>query len=402
MPLSYWRAFASGAARDEAVFQARIIERLGVQTRAFPIGRARSGIYLLAKLAMLSGRSKVLMSPYTIPDVVTMVMLAGATPVFYDFYPDSTSCNIEGLAEEIDGDTACVFITHYHVNEPGIDKIAEICRSRGVYLFDDCALSFGGMIDGKPMGSVTDASVFSFSSFKLLNFFWGGMITTRDPELGALIEDTIAQWPRLRSNDYLSPARAIFKYDVASRPPFFSSLVFPMLRRRLDKAEQASGLEYVRIETDQLNATLTSRPSLAAFGEWSRKLSKIDAWLLHRRLIAEIYRRHVGAHMVSADTSNADRAGACFVNFPVLVPPEWREEIIRAMMLSGYDVGRSLYPNAHRHPKFGAVEGRSANVDRLVSGLIYLPTHFGVSESYATNIGVHLAGQLERLVGRGA
>ena len=394
MPLSYGRLLAGGTPRDEELFRAKIAERLGTDIVATPIGRARSGIYVLAKVAMGGGRRKVLMSPFTIPDVVTMVTLAGGEPVFFDFEPDSTFCSLDSLRILIDNDTACVFITHYHVNEPRLLEIAELCRTNGAYLFDDCALAFGGSVDDRPIGTLTDASVFSFSSFKLLNYFWGGMITTRDRQIAKIIETTVAQWPRLGARDYVLPARACLKYDLASSPPLFGSLVFPLIKNRLKRSTRDGGLEYIRIETDSLNPTLTSRPSLSAFAEWWPKLDRVDGWLAHRRAIAGIYRQGIGRHMVSGNTPETILKGSCFVNFPVIVPRERCGEISRAIMLSGYDVGRSLYPNAHRHPKFTKVVGQSDNVDRLVNSTIYLPTHFGVSEAYAEAIAERLASEI--------
>jgi dTDP-4-amino-4,6-dideoxygalactose transaminase len=97
--------------------------------------------------AVRSGRRRVLLSPYTIPDVVTMVILGGE-PVFFDFEPNSTSCEINLFDSLINDHTACAMITHYHVNEPRLAEITGLCRARGVFLFDDCAISFGGwMID---------------------------------------------------------------------------------------------------------------------------------------------------------------------------------------------------------------------------------------------------------------
>lgn len=394
MPLSYWRVIAGGAAKDEKQFSAKISERLGAETRAFPVGRARVGIYLLVMLAIRDGRRKVLMSPFTIPDVVTMVILAGGEPVFYDFLPNSTACDVNGLATQIDNQTACVIITHYHVNEPHLRALGDLCRAHGALLFDDCAISFGGAIDSQPMGTLTDASVFSFSSFKLLNYFWGGLITTRNTQLAERIHDAMSEWPRLRRQDYLRPARGCLKYDLASRPFLFNSLAFPLIRHRLRKHGHGSSLEHQRVETNDLNPTLTSRPSLAAFAEWWPKLAHIDTWLERRRRIAGIYRHVLAARMVSADTPTAHLAGACFVNFPVLVPRERCPGIITSMMLSGYDVGRSLYPNAHRHPKFTLVKGRSFHVDDLVARTVYLPTHFGVSEAYAEEIAERLVGEI--------
>jgi len=89
MAMAYRRVFGGGAARDEQRFLEGIAQRLGRDTAAIPVGRARAGIYLLARHAVRGKRRRVLMSPFTIPDVVTMVALAGAEPVFYDFEPST-------------------------------------------------------------------------------------------------------------------------------------------------------------------------------------------------------------------------------------------------------------------------------------------------------------------------
>ena len=64
------------------------------------------------------------------------------------------------------------------------------------------------------------------------------------------------------------------------------------------------------------------------------------------------------------------------------------------MMLAGYDVGRSLYPNAHEHPKFTKIAGQTDNLSRLVTSTLYLPTHFGVSAAYAKSIAERLANEI--------
>jgi dTDP-4-amino-4,6-dideoxygalactose transaminase len=390
IPMSYWRLLLKSGEREEAEFSSEMVELLGQETHVFPVGRARAGIYLLAKLATTGRRRKFILSPYTIPDVVTMVRLAGATPVFYDFMPDSTACDVEALASLIDAETAAVMITHYHVNEPSLDKIAAICRENGIYLFDDCAIAFGGTVEGRRVGTLTDASVESFSSFKLVNYFWGGAITTANSELAQGISEIIADWPRLRSKDYFAPAQAVLKYDVASRPPVFGSLVFPRFRDRARRSSAPAGLEHTRIETEELNSTLMSRPALEAFAEWSPKLARIEESLARRRVIAEIYRDYLGSEMVSSGAAEGRVDGGCFVNFPVLAPQDGRDEIARRMIAGGYDVGRSLYPNCHAHPRFRDMDGRSDNVANLVSRVIYLPTHFGVPEEYAHRIATFL------------
>ena len=145
-------------------------------------------------------------------------------------------------------------------------------------------------------------------------------------------------------------------------------------------------LENVRIETTSLNSSLTSRPSLAAFAEWNHKAGKVDEWLTHRRGLAEVYLSFFGEHMVSSKQAQEVLNGSCFVNFPVIVPETRRDAICREMILSGFDVGRSLYPNVHRHENYDTLEGWSANVDKLTRSSIYLPTHFATSKRYAEAI----------------
>jgi perosamine synthetase len=390
MPLCYPRFLLGGRKLSEAGFIRKINDRLGPEIGPIPLGRARSGFYLLAKLAVKGARRQVLMSPFTLPDLVTMVQLAGGEPVFYDFEKDSTAASLENLFARIGDQTACVFVTHYHVNEPHLPEIAALCRAQGAYLFDDCALAFGGTIDGHPIGTLTDASVFSFSAFKLLNYFWGGLITTRDGDLSARAKGIVGNWPRLPSKGYLAALKACLRYDVASRPLAYGLAVFPTLRMKLKRSSSAKGLEHIRVETDTLDPSLTSRPSLAALSEWDAKIGEIDGWLAKRREVAAIYRRRLGRYMVSADTSDRAFSEACFVNFPIIVPGGRCDEVVRRMILDGYDVGRSLYPNSQRHPKFCTVPGETANVDKLVANTLYLPTHFGVTTNYAEEIADHL------------
>jgi perosamine synthetase len=396
MPLSYARAFGGGSNADEDRFLDEIRRRFGADTQSIPIGRARMGIHLLTKLAVDGERRRVLMSPFTIPDVVTMVVLAGGEPVFYDFEPDSTAASLTSLRALIDERTAAVIITHYHVNERRVSEIATLVRGHGAYLFDDCAISFGGSIGGKPIGTLTDASVFSFSTFKLLNYFWGGLITTRDATLAGRIRQMVGQWPRLTAKDYRAAVKACFRYDLASRPVIFKRMVFPLVQSRVKKSAASRGLEHIRIETGAINPTLTSRPALAAFAEWAPKLARTEDWLAERRALAAIYRRTLHGLMVGVDTPEEIITGSCFTNFPVLLPQDRVPEIARALMLAGFDVGRALYPNAHRHPKFTGVAGHSTNVDRMVASTIYLPTHFGVSADYARAIAAKVLEEVGR------
>jgi perosamine synthetase len=169
-----------------------------------------------------------------------------------------------------------------------------------------------------------------------------------------------------------------------------SRLVFPLffaLRRRIiDSGEIVDVLPLSRIETVSLDDTITSRPALAALGEWSRKFSDIADILTHRRLIAAVYDRHFRRISVSAETPEERRAEAGFVNYPIVVSRNSRDKIYRALLANNYDVALSLYPNVHEMESFTDIAGRTTNVSALVRSIITLPTHTRVTPAYAERL----------------
>lgn len=69
---------------------------------------------------------------------------------------------------------------------PQFDAIAELCRARGVLLFEDAAHAHGSTHHTRPAGSLADAAAFSFYPTKVLTTGEGGMITTNDARVAAL------------------------------------------------------------------------------------------------------------------------------------------------------------------------------------------------------------------------
>jgi hypothetical protein len=81
------------AGDDVARFEQEIC-RLSSSRHAVAMPQARVGIHLALKsLIRRSGRRKVILSPYTIYDVVNMVISAGGIPVFVDV--DANNGNID-------------------------------------------------------------------------------------------------------------------------------------------------------------------------------------------------------------------------------------------------------------------------------------------------------------------
>ena len=384
-PLQYFRSSLRRDGASEESFEAKLASYLSCNVRVKAIGRARAGLYLLAKDTVSGKRNKVILSPYTIPDVINMIRFAGGEPVFVDALPNSTNVDLDHLSELIDERTCCVIVTHYHFNQSRMKEIRDLLASKDILLFDDCALALGGSTFEGRIGSCTDGSVFSFSGFKALNFFWGGAVSTRSAELANRVSAEVEKWPRLRLVQYSEQIAKIVKYDLMTRNVVFSTLTFPLLRWRALR-RQGELLPMVRVDTKELDATILSRPSSQAIREWDRKLGLVDQFIHHRRAIAAIYNRVLHDRLISRETAAEVREGSCLVNYPICVDPELRTDIYKKIIASGFDVGLSLYPNVHEMQGFDKIAGRSQNVSRLVRSVITLPTHFRISEEYAARL----------------
>ena len=194
-----------------------------------PVARARTGIYLAVKSVVRPGR-KVVLSPYTIHEVVNMVICAGGVPVFADIERETCNANPTLCAELIDEETDAVLVTHLHGLAMELDELAEVCRGRGVALIEDAAQSFGTKLHGRPVGGIGDAGVFSFGMYKNLTSFLGGLVVTRDAELFDRIAGEAASYPAQPLRDIVAEALNALTTDVATWPPLFGPLVYPLFR----------------------------------------------------------------------------------------------------------------------------------------------------------------------------
>lgn len=160
-----------GGERQVAVLEAALAERTGLP-HAVCTPMCRVGIHLALRGLIRPG-SEVILSPYTIADVVNMVIAAGGRPRFADI--EGESCNIDPAEVErlIGPATGAVLVTHLHGLAAPVREIGELCRRHGVPLLEDAAQAFGARIDGAWAGTVGDAGIYSLGTYKNINAWYG-------------------------------------------------------------------------------------------------------------------------------------------------------------------------------------------------------------------------------------
>ena len=193
------------------------------------VPQARMGIYWAVKAVIKPGQ-KVILSPYTIVDVINMVICADGVPVFADV--ERGTCNIDPVEVEklIDKDTGAVLITHLHGLVCPVDRIIEICKRHHVPLIEDAAQAFGAKFNGKFAGSFGDIGIYSFGRYKNLISFYGGMVVTPHTEIQKKIRSELEAFPYMETGEIGKRVLGCLAKDIATAPFIFQQFVYRIFR----------------------------------------------------------------------------------------------------------------------------------------------------------------------------
>jgi perosamine synthetase len=113
------------------------------------------------------------------------VVKARARVEFVDCNTTDLCLSFEDLKRKIDEfKPAAVWVVHIggHIAFE-IDKIAALCRDKGIILLEDCAHAHGASWNGRKAGAWGDAGVYSFYATKTITTGEGGTLVTRHPGL---------------------------------------------------------------------------------------------------------------------------------------------------------------------------------------------------------------------------
>lgn len=145
-------------------------------------------IYLILKAMGIGDGDEVIVPSNTFIATALAVSYVGARPVFVEPQIRTYNIDVNRIEEKISRRTKAVIAVHLQGRPADMDPISMIARNYGLRIIEDAAQAHGSHYKGKMVGSLSDASAFSFYPGKNLGALGdGGCITTNSKELAEKI-----------------------------------------------------------------------------------------------------------------------------------------------------------------------------------------------------------------------
>lgn len=142
-----------------------------------------SAIFSMFEAIGLRNKDEVLCPVYTFHATVSPMMYFGATPIFCDS-DDEGNISFDSIKEKYTNNTRAVIVTHmWGTPIKDIQKIADFCKEKHIYLLEDCSHAHGAEIYGKKVGTFGDIAAWSLQGQKTITGGEGGIILTDSKKL---------------------------------------------------------------------------------------------------------------------------------------------------------------------------------------------------------------------------
>lgn len=172
---SLW--WSRGARCEE--FETRFREFVNAEY-AVSVNSCTSALHLALACCDVGAEDEVITSPMTFCSTANVIVHQGATPVFCDIDSETGLIDADKIEELITPKTKVILPVHYGGQSCDLDKINAIGKRYNLKVVDDAAHATAAKYKGKMIGSLCDATAFSFYATKNLATGEGGMLTTNN------------------------------------------------------------------------------------------------------------------------------------------------------------------------------------------------------------------------------
>lgn len=163
-------------------FEARLAQAAGAEY-AVAVSNGTAALHIACMAAGLKAGDEVITTPLTFAASANCARYCGAVPVFADIDAGTFQISPESIERQITPNTKAIIPVHYAGVSCDMDAIGEIAARNHLIVIEDAAHAIGTAYKGRPIGSISDMTEFSFHPVKTITTAEGGAVTTNNREL---------------------------------------------------------------------------------------------------------------------------------------------------------------------------------------------------------------------------
>ena len=152
------------------------------------VSSATAALEIALQVAGIGPGDEVITPAMTFFAAPSMIVRAGATPVFVDVEPGTRNLDLAAAEARVGPRTRAIMPTHFAGLPCDMDVLYALAARHGLRVIEDAALAIGSSWRGKPIGSFGDMCVFSFHPNKNVTAIEGGALVVRDEREAQLVE----------------------------------------------------------------------------------------------------------------------------------------------------------------------------------------------------------------------
>lgn len=366
------------AGNETGKTEAEICRYLGIK-HCILAPQGRLGIYFGLKALITEEKYEVIVSPYTIYDVINMITLAGGTPVFVDCRYETANIDPNEISAKITKNTCGVIATHLHGLSCEMRPIIDLCKQHNIYLMEDTAQALGVTHDGQKLATLGDIGFLSFGRAKNINAFFGGAMVTNNDKLAADIRADMKNLPQESLGPLIKRILHCTLGSILTHPAVFSLLTIHIFKSALKK-KGSSVMKTMQTEANPIRrkkmpANFLVRPTSMQAYLVRKQIAKVDDNFKHRAAIAEIYRKGLkdsNGFMMQVEHEGVEHG---YFQFPVMMKN--CDELVIYLLERDIDVSIQHLNAVNTLEKFSEFNCSCPNAEKLAGNVILLPTYPG-------------------------
>jgi perosamine synthetase len=156
-------------------FERELLKQVGL-INPVTVNSGTSALYLALALSGVGPGDEVIIPPQTFIATGFAVLMHHARPVFADIQYETGNIDPESIREKITERTKAIIPVHWGGYPCDLDEINGIAREYNLVVIEDAAHALGATYKGKPIGSVSRFTTFSFQAIKHLTTGDGGAL----------------------------------------------------------------------------------------------------------------------------------------------------------------------------------------------------------------------------------